>query len=80
MSRPDLYIDLRGLLCPLPLLRTRASLKTLMPGQVLWVQVSDEAAIADLKALCVHRKDKWLGSRLIDSGGWDVLIERCVEL
>ena len=44
-------VDARGLLCPLPLLRARAALATLAPGEHLVVLATDPEAPIDLAAL-----------------------------
>lgn len=45
-------LDARGLLCPLPVLRTNKALRALQPGESLAVLVTDPAAPADLKRFC----------------------------
>ena len=44
-------VDARGLLCPIPLLRARAALATLEPGDTLVVLATDPEAPIDLAAL-----------------------------
>jgi tRNA 2-thiouridine synthesizing protein A len=44
-------LDLRGLRCPVPLLRARAALPTLAPGESLVVLATDPEAPIDLAAL-----------------------------
>ncbi len=46
-----MVIDARGLLCPLPLLRARAALASLAPGEALVVLATDPEAPIDLAAL-----------------------------
>jgi tRNA 2-thiouridine synthesizing protein A len=38
----DLFIDVKGLQCPLPLLKTKQTLGGLKPGQVLKVAATDK--------------------------------------
>jgi len=46
---PDLLeLDLSGLKCPLPVLRTRKALQTLAPGAVLAVLSTDPLAAIDI--------------------------------
>ena len=47
---PDQTIDLTGLKCPLPVLRTKKALALLPAGQVLRVIASDPGAIDDIPA------------------------------
>lgn len=44
-------LDLRGLLCPLPALRTRKALRKLAPGDLLVVECTDPLASIDIPHL-----------------------------
>jgi tRNA 2-thiouridine synthesizing protein A len=44
-------LDLTGLKCPLPALRTAKALKTLAPGDVLEVHCTDPLAVIDIPNL-----------------------------
>lgn len=48
----DAYLDARGLICPLPVLRARKRLAGLDPGTVLRVDATDASARADFEAFC----------------------------
>jgi TusA-related sulfurtransferase len=52
--RPAEQLDCRGLLCPLPVLRTRSVLARLAPGQILEVVATDPASPLDM-AVFSHR-------------------------
>lgn len=45
-------LDVRGLACPLPILRTRALLNTLPVGAEIEVLATDPASIIDFKHFC----------------------------
>ena len=45
----DVELDVRGLVCPLPLLRTKKALFKMAPGQIIKVLVTDPAAELDFK-------------------------------
>ena len=48
-------LDTRGLLCPLPVIRTQDRVRTLAPGTVLEVLASDPGVLHDIPAWCrVH--------------------------
>ena len=48
-------LDVRGLLCPLPVIRTQDRIKTLAEGDVLEVLASDPGTMHDIPAWCrVH--------------------------
>ncbi|HEX8665415.1 MAG TPA: sulfurtransferase TusA family protein [Beijerinckiaceae bacterium] len=48
---PDAHLNLRGLKCPLPALKTRKALKNLAPGDLLTVECTDPLAAIDIPAL-----------------------------
>lgn len=48
----ETVLDLRGLKCPLPILRTKKALATLQQGDVLRVLATDKAAPEDFAAFC----------------------------
>ena len=45
-------VDATDLRCPLPVLRARKALKEVLPGRLLDVFATDEAAPADFEAFC----------------------------
>lgn len=49
---PARQLDLKGLNCPLPVLRTKVALKGLEPGQVLKVLTTDPMSVVDLRVFC----------------------------
>ena len=51
-------LDLAGLKCPLPALRTRKALKALMPGDRLEVLCTDPLSVIDIPNLIRETGDK----------------------
>ena len=45
-------LDVKGMACPLPVLRANRALRSLGPGERLRVLATDRAAIADFQAFC----------------------------
>jgi len=45
-------LDLKGLKCPLPVLRTRKALKKLGSGDTLHVETTDPLAVLDISHMC----------------------------
>lgn len=45
-------LDVKGLNCPLPVLRTKKAMKAVPKGQVLTVEATDPATMRDIAALC----------------------------
>ncbi|MGU9962228.1 MAG: sulfurtransferase TusA family protein [Candidatus Puniceispirillales bacterium WSBS_2018_MAG_OTU23] len=51
-QKPDMYLDLKGLKCPLPVLKARRAIKDMRVGQVLEVIADDPAAMFDFPHFC----------------------------
>ena len=51
-------LDLTGLKCPLPALKTRKALKTLKPGDLLEVRCTDPLSAIDIPNLLQETGDK----------------------
>ncbi len=45
-------LDVKGLNCPLPVLRANRTLRTMAPGARLRVLATDRAAVADFQSFC----------------------------
>lgn len=73
-SRLAVY-DLKGLNCPLPVLKARKRLKAMRAGSRLWLETTDPLAAIDIPAFCAEA-----GHRLVETvpveGGHRFLIER----
>ena len=50
-------LDLKGLKCPLPVLRVKKQMKSLSSGSLLEVFTDDSASIDDLKNFCEISED-----------------------
>ena len=48
----EMTLDVKGLLCPLPVLRAQKALNGLQPGARLLVQATDPSAVKDFDAFC----------------------------
>jgi tRNA 2-thiouridine synthesizing protein A len=55
------FLDARGLLCPLPLLKAKKIMNTLQSGQVLEVVATDPAALPDFKAFAAQTGHRLCG-------------------
>jgi len=69
-------LDVRGLVCPLPVLRARKALKALPAGARLRMLATDPQAVRDVRLFCEQT-----GHILVDSHEdgevFSFLIERC---
>lgn len=48
----ETVLDVKGMSCPLPVLRANKALRALAPGDRLRLLATDRAAVADLQAFC----------------------------
>jgi tRNA 2-thiouridine synthesizing protein A len=62
-------LDARGLVCPLPLLRARAAMAALDPGDILIVLADDPEAPVDLAAFAADEGHAYRDERLV-GGAW----------
>ena len=60
MSEFDHDLDVRGLNCPLPILRAKKALSAMTSGQLLRVQATDPGAVRDFQAFA-----KQTGNQLV---------------
>lgn len=58
----DQLLDATGLVCPLPLLKAKQALNSLMPGQVLRVDATDPGSLRDFPAYVDHSDHQMLAS------------------
>jgi len=45
-------LDLRGLKCPLPVLKARKAMKAMKAGEQIWLETTDPLAVLDVPAFC----------------------------
>jgi tRNA 2-thiouridine synthesizing protein A len=63
MTRFDKELDVRGLNCPLPLLRSKKMLSQMKFGEILKVLTTDPAAEIDFKVFAELTDNKLLSSK-----------------
>lgn len=56
-------LDVKGLNCPLPILRTKKAIKDIAVGDVLEVHATDPGSVKDMEAFC-----KQTGNALLETG------------
>ncbi len=75
MARSPSVYDLKGLNCPLPVLKARKRLSRMRAGSRIWLDTTDPLAAIDIPAFCVES-----GHSLIETArtndGHRFLIER----
>jgi tRNA 2-thiouridine synthesizing protein A len=70
----DKVLDLRGLTCPMPLLKTKKELKGMKAGEILEVWGSDEGSKKDIPDF-VNKKHEFLSLEDMDEGYTKYLIK-----
>jgi tRNA 2-thiouridine synthesizing protein A len=67
--------DLRGLNCPMPVLKTRKRLSEMRPGQQLTIETTDSLAVIDIPHFCQENGHPLVASETV-TGGHRFTIER----
>lgn len=70
-------LDVRGLACPLPVLRAKKALKTIEIGQCLEIQATDPGSVSDMPVFCRQTGHVMVHSRIQD-GVFIFVIQRGV--
>ncbi|MGR9048221.1 sulfurtransferase TusA family protein [Halobacillus faecis] len=60
--KTDLTLDAKGLACPMPIVKTKKSMKDIEAGQVLEIQATDKGSKADLEAWAKSAGHQYLGT------------------
>ncbi len=64
----DKTLDAKGLVCPMPLLKSKKAIDVLEPGQVLEILGTDEGSKIDLPGWCERVGHTYLGVK--EEGGY----------
>ncbi len=70
MSEYDHELDVRGLNCPLPIIKARKAINALKTGQVLRVLATDPGSVKDFEAFASQTGNELLES---DEGGGEYM-------
>ena len=76
MSEPDLELDCRGLLCPLPVIELGRRIGEVPVGGVVAVVAGDVAARTDIPAWCRLRGQEYVGEQAAADGTPRYLVRR----
>ena len=52
MGNTAIILDVRGLNCPLPVLKTKKAMRSLVAGDEIWVETTDPLSAIDIPAYC----------------------------
>jgi len=75
LAREPAVYDLKGLNCPLPVLKARKRLQRMRAGSRIWLETTDPLAIVDVPAFCSEAGHRLVESAAFD-GGHRFLVER----
>lgn len=75
VQEPDLVLDLRGLKCPFPVLRTRKAMQDLPSGAIVRADATDPAAQIDFPHFC-NETGHALLERVVENGLFSFTIRK----
>ena len=75
VSKPATVYDLKGLNCPLPVLKAKKRLAGMQPGSRPWLETTDPLAVIDIPAFCSDSGHHLVETAAV-SGGHRFLVER----
>jgi len=75
LARGPAVYDLKGLNCPLPVLKARKRLARMRLGSRLWLETTDPLAVIDIPAFCADAGHHLVETAAV-SGGHRFLVER----
>ncbi len=67
-ERAPIPYDLKGLKCPLPVIKTRKKMRSLMPGDMLMLETTDPLAGIDIPHFCHEDGHDLLKQEKTESG------------
>jgi len=75
VDEPAQRYDLRGLNCPLPVLKARKRLAGMPAGSLVWLETTDPLAVIDIPAFCAESGHRLVRTETQD-GGHGFLVQR----
>lgn len=76
MENADRELDVKGLSCPLPILRTKKALAEMSSGQVIKVMATDPGSVKDFEAFARQTGNALLAQTESGSGVYEFLLRR----
>ncbi|WP_372727438.1 sulfurtransferase TusA family protein [Nocardioides sp.] len=73
---PDLELDCREMVCPLPIIELARRLEDVAVGATIAVVARDEAARVDVPAWCRMRQQEYLGEDTAEDGAPRFVVRR----
>lgn len=75
-DEPDLFLDCKGLICPMPVVKTRRAIKQIEVGQILEMIATDPGAVPDMEAWQRQTHHELVSSEERDDGTFRFLIRK----
>ncbi len=72
----DTELDVKGLSCPMPMLKAKKTLAAMSAGQVLSVWATDKNVLEDFRAFCAHTGHELLDHDIPEEGVYHLLLKR----
>ena len=72
----DKFLDLKGLLCPIPVVKMSKAIKEIEVGQTIEAVATDPGVLADIPAWCKSTGNELLNIGKGDAGTFTFLVER----
>ncbi len=73
-SSADVQLDLRGLTCPMPLLKAKQALNKMAPGERLQVSATDPGSVRDFEVFCKQSGHHLLASHVDSTAAGEVFV------
>jgi tRNA 2-thiouridine synthesizing protein A len=72
---PTQVLDVKGLKCPMPIVKAKKALDALEPGQVLQVVATDKGSVLDMQGWAnTNKAARLLGQETTQEGGQELFI------
>lgn len=75
-DEPDLFLDCKGLICPMPVVKTRRAIKQIEVGQILEMVATDPGSVPDMEAWERQTRHELVLSEDRDDGSFRFLIRK----
>lgn len=73
---PDSTLDCKGMLCPMPIVKTHKAIKKMEVGQILEMTATDPGSLPDMQAWARQTRHELLLAQEEDDGTFRFLIKK----
>lgn len=74
--KPDEFLDCTGLLCPIPVVKTRRAIKGMEIGQILEMIATDPGVVPDMEAWERQTRHEIVSTEEVETEKWRFLIKK----